>query len=1070
MKSIDALSHDFNFGTVSAHPDHIGLDVIVRQQIDKQPAAVAAIYGAQEISYAELDRRANRLAACLRQQGIRREDPIGILLEPGLDQVVCQLGVVRAGGSCLPLDPDAPDERLNFMLTDLQVRIVLTTTALARRTAVPLCLLVEDQETWPQSSHRAEGLHDDAAGAEHRTHILFTSGTTGRPKAVQILARGIIRLVVAPHYVSLGADDRIAAIANPAFDASLFEIWGALLNGGTVILLPKQTFIDPHAFRHSLRAQHITTMFITTTLFNQTVHACPDAFGGLRQLLVGGEALNPHTLRAVLDSAPPQRLLNIYGPTECTTFSMYHDITRKDVEGESVPIGRPIDNTHVFVLDSALRPTPEGEIGEIHIGGDGLARGYSNRPELNAERFIEVSGLVEGQSLRLYKTGDLGSWQAGGVLHFHGRNDNQVKIRGHRIEIEEIELVLLASGLLRDAVVTVLQTELGDKYLMAFVVLRQTQTVPNSASSPTQAIEPDASHAKEPLASYLESRLPVYMRPRITQVKMLPMNANGKVDRRALVEQHRKQADTVEGRQLDRADSSGDEQQSSDTLAILSTIWCRTLDLKIADADADDDFFALGGDSLQAASLVLQMSKRFNYPLPVQVLYDHPTPLRLAHYLDSRTQRSGSFTTVDETSTWLADTVLPDDIQPLAGPLPVWRSAGCGRVLLTGVTGFLGAFVLRDLLRLPEVTQVACLVRATSDDEARVRIRDNMMQYGIWEDAFSHRLLPVAGDLAQADLGLGQARFDQLSKEVDVVFHLAAHVNYIQPYSAHKAANITGTINILRFATSHRPKPLHYVSTIAVFGPAGLLEPTAIVYEDEDLSDYLTGLKFDLGYSQSKWVTEQLVKQAQQRGIPVAVYRPGFIMGDSKTGAGNPDDFVARLIKGCMAVGCYPVLPRQGKEFIPVDYVSEALLRIASDNANLAHAYHLVPPHIDAVVDLMGFFGILKQCGHALDALPYEQWVRRLSDDPDLANNALMPLVPMLAEPVYGQLTRWEVYEGMPIYDTRNTELALAASGGVMVPHLDHALLQRYLDYWTRTGFLDPIATSPRRAEGLAMR
>jgi amino acid adenylation domain-containing protein/thioester reductase-like protein len=1044
MKSLDALSHGFNFGPASDHLDHIGLDALVRRQVDQCPTAIAAIYGAQEISYAELDRRANRLAAHLSQHGIQREEPIGILLDPGVDQVVCQLGVIRAGGSCLPLDPDAPDERRDFMLTDLEVRIVLTTAALARRTSVPVCVLVEDQDSWPPSINLAERSHDDRVGAAHRTHILFTSGTTGRPKAVQILARGIIRRTVAPNYVSLGADDRIAAIANPTFDASLFEIWGALLNGGTVVLLPKQTFIDPHAFRHSLRAQHITTMFITTALFNQTVHACPDAFGELRQLLVGGEALNPRTLRAVLHSAPPRRLFNVYGPTECTIFSLCHEITLKDVEGESVPIGKPIDNTHVFVLDSALRPTPAGEIGEIHIGGDGVARGYWNRAELNAERFIEVDSLVEGRTLRLYKTGDLGSWQADGVLNFHGRNDNQVKIRGHRIEVEEIELVLLASGLLRDAVVTVLQTELGDKYLMAFVVPQQ-----------AQATEPGASQGNEPLASYVESRLPVYMRPRITRVEMLPMNANGKVDRRALVEQHREQANADEGAQRDHAASHDEARQPGDTLAVLCAIWCRTLDLKVA--NIDDDFFSFGGDSLQAASLVLQVSKRFNYPLPVQVLYDYPTPSGLAQYLDGRTQRIGSFTTVDETSIWLADTVLPDDIQPLAGPLPVWRSAGHGRVFLTGVTGFLGAFVLRDLFRLPEVTQVACLVRATSDDDALVRIRDNMMQYGIWEDAFSDRLLPVAGDLAQSDLGLGRARFDELSQEIDVVFHLAAHVNYIQPYSAHKAANITGTINILRFATSHRPKALHYVSTIAVFGPAGLLEPTAIVYEDEDLGDYLTGLKFDLGYSQSKWVTEQLVKEAQQRGIPVAVYRPGFIMGDSKTGAGNPDDFVARLIKGCIAVGCYPVLPRQGKEFIPVDYVSEALLRIASDNANLAHAYHLVPPHIDAAVDLMGFFGILKHCGHSLEALPYQQWVRRLSDDRDLANNALMPLVPMLAEPVYGQLTRWEVYEGMPIYDTQNTEHALAASGGAMVPHLDHALLQRYLDYWTRIGFLDPL-------------
>ncbi|MFC0691406.1 amino acid adenylation domain-containing protein [Paraburkholderia humisilvae] len=1032
------------------------MDSIFRQQADRRPAAIAAVYGAQEISYLELDRRADRLAAYLSQHGIQLEEPIGILLEPGLDQVVCQLGILRAGGSCMPLDPGAPGERLEFMVDDLDVRMALTTAALAPRVAVPECVLIEDQDAWPPFGTWDGIARGNPVGTGHRTHILFTSGTTGRPKAVEILARGVIRLAVDPHYISLGADDRIAAIANPTFDASLFEIWGALLNGGTVVMLPKQTFIDPHAFRHSLHVQRITSMFITATLFNQTVHACPDAFRGLRQLLVGGEALNPRTLRAVLDTAPPRRLVNGYGPTECTTFSLCHDITRDDVEGDAVPIGKPIDNTYVFVLDNALRPTPQGEIGEIHIGGDGLARGYWNRPELTAERFIEVRGLVDGQALRLYKTGDLGSWQAGGTLHFHGRNDNQVKIRGHRIEIEEIELVLLASGLVRDAVVTVQQTELGDRYLMAFVVPQHARTAQDPSAAQTPPMQTHASHANNQLVRYIESRLPVYMRPRITLVKMLPMNANGKVDRRALVERHRKQAGANEPAWRGPPESQGDRLQPGDTLAVLRAIWCRTLDVEAA--NANDNFFSFGGDSLQAASLVLQISRQFNYPLPVRVLYDYPTPSSLAQYLDSRTERIGSFTTVDETTTWLADTVLPDDIRPLPGPLVPWRSAGRGRVFMTGVTGFLGAFVLRDLCKLPGVSHIACLVRATSDGDALVRIRDNMTLYGVWEEAFADRLQPVAGDLAQADLGLGSVRFDDLANQIDVVFHLAAHVNYIQPYSAHKAANITGTTNILRFTTSGQSKPLHYVSTIAVFGPAGLLEPTPIVYEDEDLGDYLTGLKFDLGYSQSKWVTEQRVKEAQRRGIPVAVYRPGFIMGDSKTGAGNPDDFVARLIKGCIAIGSYPTLQRQGKEFIPVDFVSESLLRIASDDANLGYVYHLVPQHAERVVDLMGFFEILKQCGHSLEALPYQQWVRRLIDDRDLAKNALMPLVPMLAEPVYGQLTRWEVYEGMPVYDTRNTGRALAASGGTMVAPLDRALLQRYLDYWIRIGFLDPIA------------
>jgi amino acid adenylation domain-containing protein/thioester reductase-like protein len=1054
MNSIQPVSANYGFGPVSELSSHDSLDDIFRRQANLRPDAIAAVYGAQELSYAALNRRADRLAAHLKRSGIRSEEPIGILLDPSLNQIVSQLAVIRAGGSCLPLDPGAPDDRLEFMLADLDARTVITTAAWEHRVGARDRVLIEDYDACPSVMSLVKSPEDNG-GLDQRTHILFTSGTTGQPKAVQIMARGIVRLTSDPTYVSLNATDRIAAIANPTFDASLFEIWGALSNGGTIVLLPKQAIIDPYAFRHSLDAQRVTSMFITATLFNQTVHVCPDAFRGLRHLLVGGEALNPRTLREVLRAGPPRRLLNGYGPTECTTFALCHEISMTDLDADSVPIGKPIDNTQVFVLDDLKRPLSCGQIGEIYIGGDGVARGYWNRPDLNAERFVDVDGLIDGQSVRLYKTGDLGSWRADGVLKFHGRNDNQVKIRGHRIELEEVELALLASNLLQAAVVTVQQTELGDNYLMAFVIPERA-----AYSEQGHVAHPDVERLGAQLADYLKSRLPLYMRPRIKVVMDLPMNANGKVDRRALVRQL--DIESVANSQT-RIDSDG-AAPSASTQTTLASLWRRALDAEnIGD---DDNFFALGGDSLQAAGLVFQVSKHFNYPLPVQALYDHPTPAKMALYLDARHQLNGGFTTADEIRLLLADTHLPNDIQPLQEKVPNWRTAGCGFVFMTGATGFLGAFVLRDLLRIPEVQQVACLVRATSDRHAMVRIQENMTKYGLWEETFLDRLLPLAGDLAEEDLGLGGARFDALSRQSDVIFHLGAHVNYIQPYGAHRLANVTGTINVLRFATTGKPKPLHYSSTIAAFGPTGLLEPTAVVYEDDDMAKYLTGLKFDSGYSQSQWVAEQIVWEAARRGVPLAVYRPGFIMGDSRTGAGNPNDFVARLVKGCIALGCRPMLGRQSKQFVPVDYVSEALLRIASDNDNLSRAYHLVPPQSegDPTLELGGFFELLGQCGFPLEAVPYPQWVRRLADSDELKQNPLMPLVPMLMEPVYGELTRWEVYEGMPIYDSFNTKRALAAYGGNNFPHVDSVLLRRYLDYWTQIGFLEKRSSAPENS------
>ncbi|MGO4279741.1 amino acid adenylation domain-containing protein [Cupriavidus sp. RAF20_2] len=1017
-----------------------GLDAWFRRRVRQRPDAIALVYGGRHVSYAALDARVDSVARTLASRGVRAETPVGILLPAGIDQTICQLAVIRAGGSCLPLDPDAPDARIRLMLDDLDVRIAVSTAGdRARLGAVADCL-ADCPADCPADyltpgAEAAGSIAMPAAGLAHRTHVLYTSGTTGQPKGVEILARGIVRLAWQPRYVSLNADDRIAAIANPTFDAALFETWGALLNGGTVVFLPRQTCIDPATFRHSLRAQGVTTMFITSALFNHTVHACPDAFATLRTLLVGGEALNAQAICAVLRSAPPARLLNAYGPTECTTFATCHAITLHDAETGAIPIGQAIDDTVVHVLDGDRQPVSPGQIGEIHLGGAGLARGYWQRPALTRERFVEVDHLAEGRPLRLYRTGDLGAWRPDGTLAFHGRRDNQVKIRGHRIELEEVEAVLRESGMVREAVATVQQTALGDPYLLAFIV-------PQLGEAGTAA-----------LAAYVSRRMPKDMRPRLVGVNDLPMTANGKVDRRAL-------RDRLHDPLHDPLHDSHPQAMAvrGTTEAMLRDAWRCALDLdSVAD---DDDFFALGGDSLQAASLILLLGERLGRPLPVQALYDAPTPAKLATWLQRHGQGGGDEAQAGsgaaERARLLADARLPDDIGPVSGPVsgPVfgppapWCGAGGGRVFLTGATGFLGAFLLRDLLRWPGVSEVICLVRAPSDDEAGRRLRANLCKYGLWHEGFTTLLRPLAGDFALGDFGLGAARFEAWANRCDVVFHLGAHVNYIEPYSLHRAANVAGTLHVLRFVASGRAKALHYVSSIAAFGPAGLLAPTKTLYEDDDLARHLPGLMFDMGYAASQWVADQLVTAAIRRGVPAAVYRPGFILGDSASGAGNRNDFVARLVRGCIAIGAYPHLPHQRKEIVPVDYVSAALLRIAADGSNLGRAYHLVPPREADQPDLLAFFGMLRACGYPLQSLPYADWLQRLADSADLAGNPLRPLLPLLTEPVYGRLTRWEVYEGMPRYDATHTARALAVAGGLAFPRLDRALMARYLDVW----------------------
>lgn len=1006
-----------SIGNESFYPRNSGLDAQFREQLHRFPEKTAVIYGNQAISYSELHNKANAWAALLLELNLQLEEPVGLLLEPGIEQVTMQLAIIRAGGTCVPLDPAQPDNRLADMLQNLQSNILITTTACKHRLSVKHILLCEHQPIATSDiTCQVDG--------EHRTHILHTSGTTGKPKAVQMIARGISRLVVNNHFALLTSNDKIAHISNPTFDASLFEVWGTLLNGGTLIVLPKQTVVDPYALRDALQHHKITSICITTALFNLTALSCPDAFRGVNHVLVGGEAANAHALIEVLKHSEPSNLRNAYGPTESTTYAVTLKATLDNVKaGQPVSIGQAIDNTTAYILNSALKPVTANETGELYLGGDGLVRGYWNQDSLNNERFITASPL--DKEIRLYRTGDLAKWNSDGNIDYLGRADNQIKLRGHRIELEEIESVLLKSTQLKGAVVDYIkpESEHSEPYLRAYLV-------PQS---------PDGFSA-EALQYYLKNQLPEYMLPRFEIVKSIPLNPNGKADRKALSAQFNKRHQQL---------SNTTEQHT--VQGILTRLWQEILD--ISELHPTDNFFELGGSSLQAAMLIVAIQKHYHQRLPVQALYDHSTLASLADYIETCQQQGAGYSVKDDIAALRQDARLADELRPLDSPPVNWYDKGEGIVVLTGVTGFLGAYFLYELMQNPAVRKVYCLVRAKNAEQALQRIEDNLVSYGLWQPHFVSLVEALPGELSDHWLGLGEQLFYQLAEQASVIFHLGAHVDYNQPYATHRPANVFGTLNILRLANTVKAKPLHYVSSIAAYGPTGFFTGTRSLPEDEPLERHLPALKYDTGYSQSQWAAEQIARTAQKNGLPVAIYRPGFIMGDSERGIGNHKDFVARLIKGCLQMNAYPLLPRQSKEFISADYVCKALLNIAADNQNLGKAYNLVPLYKESATDLMGLFGLLRQNGHILEALSYTDWIRKLESQP--AGNPLLPLLPMLAEPVYGNLTRWEVYENMPVYQTDNVEKALGDKAGTFYRELDAALLQRYLHSWQERGFLE---------------
>ncbi|CAM2069714.1 Amino acid adenylation domain-containing protein [Sulfidibacter corallicola] len=555
-------------------------------------------------SYAELDNAANVLARRLTEAGFDGKAPIGILAKAGPEFIAAQLAVLKAGGAYVPLDPEFPLERIHFMIEDTACPFVFTADAHRDQiegtgtSALPLTLNDADWRT-------STGFQNAENDAESTAYIMYTSGSTGRPKGVVISHRAINRLVFNTDTLAFHQGERVAHLANVAFDATTYEIWMPLLHGGVLVGLDRDEILDIDRFVARLAAHRVDRMFITTALFNRIARERPDAFATLKAVKFGGEACDPHSIRKVLETAPPGSLIHAYGPTECTTFSVMHPVTSVAPDAETVAIGRPIANTTCYVLDAHMQPQPIGAVGELYIGGPGLARGYLNRPELTEAAFVANPFAPEDADARLYRTGDLVRWNTDGDLVFVGRVDNQVKIRGFRIEPDEVTARLLEWDHIEEAVVVVRQDGASEKRLVAYVVA-------------ARDVDVDPAILRHRLAK----SLPDYMIPSaFVLMDALPLGATGKIDRRALP--------APDAEDLARAAQRTSARDDSERLAC--SLFAEMLDIETV--GIEENFFALGGHSLLATRLISQLRERLGVEIPLRDFFYKPTPKALAERL-----------------------------------------------------------------------------------------------------------------------------------------------------------------------------------------------------------------------------------------------------------------------------------------------------------------------------------------------------------------------------------------------------------------------------------------------------
>jgi amino acid adenylation domain-containing protein len=587
--------------TAREYPSKRCIQELFEEQVERTPEAAALVSAGVTTGYSALNIRANRLAHHLISLGAGPGMFVAVCMERSIDLIVSLLAILKTGAAYVPMDPGYPKARLLFMLTDAQAPILLTQQGLLEHLPQHETKVLYIDSDWPLIASNTSTNPIVRVRGDALAYLMYTSGSTGEPKGVAVDQRAVVRLVLAQNYVALGPTDIVAQIANPSFDAATFEIWGALLNGARLTLISRDDILIPELLAAALKRERVSCLFLTTALFHRVCESPAGAFAGLRYLLFGGETCDPVKIGKFIASGFDGCLLNVYGPTETTTFATFYPIKVLNGLHTRIPIGRPLANTRVYILDEYHQPVPIGVSGTLYIGGDGVAHGYWRRPELDREHFIrDPYSMSEGA--RMYFTGDTVRWLPDGNIEFLGRIDTQVKLRGFRIELGEIEKAISALAGVQEVVVLSPVVDDGDRTLVAYVVL--SESIIDTEFLPVM----------------LREHLPAYMVPtRFITLRQIPLTINGKVDTRAL-------------QQYDSAPILRQQQLSAprDELEIkLCGIWEKTLG--VGPVGLDDNFFDLGGHSLLAAELFARQERALGRSIAISALFQAPTVRKLSN-------------------------------------------------------------------------------------------------------------------------------------------------------------------------------------------------------------------------------------------------------------------------------------------------------------------------------------------------------------------------------------------------------------------------------------------------------
>jgi amino acid adenylation domain-containing protein/thioester reductase-like protein len=989
-----------------------------------RPEAEALVDGATRLSHGALDALSERLAWALRARGIGPERTVGLLLARSWRSATALVSVWRAGGVALPIDVEQPPARSAWMLQDAGAALVLIDDDAVdlEGVACPVlrwsALIREGAQATAFTSAREPDFGIDPATEPARTaYVIYTSGSTGLPKGVEVEHAALAtHLDWMQREFGMQSGERALHRLAPVFDAALIETACVFACGGTCIVVPRIDAADPRALA-ALVEHEQATLIVTLPAFFEQMLGAQDVLPRLRSLkhwICGGEALPLRAARAWRAAATRAGLSavlwNLYGPTEATVHCIAQRVDAlpeaadgsTDDAGPSVPIGRPITNTQAWVLDDGGAVLPRGWLGELWLAGPNLARGYRGRIDATARAFVWRGAT------RCYRSGDCVRRLPDGALVFVGRRDGQIKLRGRRIELGEIEAALAAHADVREA--ACLYVAAPEPHLEAHVL-----------HAPDAALTPSA------LRRWLAERLPPTLLPqRLALHARFPRLSSGKVDRVSLA-RHEWPLEPATG-----------EAPVGPLEALIAGVFGQLLER--ADVRRDDSYFALGGSSLSAVEVIGRLCEASGRELALRALFEDSTPRALA----ARIER--------EARGVVSATARRPDMEACAALAPTWRPAAGkplrGRevrhVLVTGATGFLGAFVLAELARTT-AARLHCLVRAADPAAGLQRLRAALDSYArpdrpLASPELLERVCIVPGDLSAPQLGLSAPTREQLARDVDLVLHIGARVHFVAGYAELEAENVASTRALLELAARGRAKSFHFVSTLGIVAAHGI-RPEESVNELDPLSRFR---ELDDGYEQTKWVCERLLQQAAERGLEVGIYRPGRVGAHSASGACNRSDAASAFLRGCAKLGLLPEL-RGALDLTPVDYVAGAIAALAlrREPSACAETWHLLNPRSTP----------LALAGEAFRELAREMRVVSIPDwraalrvqaraDP---HHPLRPLLPLFLEnrPSAAAADSLLPDLALPVIDSTRTQAALRELG-ITCPTIDAAWMRRW--------------------------